>query len=171
MAYKKESKMDRKLSVVLILLTVLPLFISPPLFAQEAATKKRIDFMRENWDALKAIKRAAEEKDFATVELKAKDIMGRMDKVLDYFPKGSIGEKSKAKPEIWDKWDEFSKIPLKVKDVANSLAKAAAAKDEAGVQAQFKALGPEGSPYRAGACYECHKTFFIFPPPVKKADG
>jgi cytochrome c556 len=159
----------RFLSIVVGVLFVLSL--SSHLSAQEDATKKRIAFMRENYDALKAIKRAAEEKDYATIELKAKDIMGRMDKTLDYFPKGSIGEKSRARPEIWDKWDEFSKIPVKVKDVANSLAKAAAAKDEAGVQAQFKALGPEGSPYRAGACYECHKTFFNNPPAVKKADG
>ncbi len=136
------------------------LSLTSQLSAQEDATKKRIAFMRENYDSAKAIKKAIEEKDYAAVELKAKDIMGRMDKTLDYFPKGSIGEKSRAKAEIWDKWDEFSKIPVKVKDVANSLAKAAAAKDEAGVQAQFKALTPEGSPYRAGACYECHKSFF-----------
>ena len=147
------------------------LSISSHVLAQEDMTKKRIAFMRGNYDALKAIKRAVEEKDYATIELKAKDIMGRMDKVLDYFPKGSIGEKSRAKPEIWDKWDEFSKIPVKVKDVANALVKAAAAKDEAGVQAQFNALGPQGSPYRAGACYECHKTFFNNPPAVKKTDG
>ncbi len=145
--------------------------LSPRLSAQEDATKKRIAFMRGNYDAIKAIKRAAEEKDYATVELKAKDIMGNMDHLLDYFPKGSIGEKSRAKPEIWDKWDEFSKLPVKVKDVANGLAKAAAAKDETGVQAQFNALAQGGSPYRAGACADCHKTFFNNPPAVKKTDG
>ena len=160
-----------KLTAVGIIGALFLLSNSFQLFAQEDATQKRIAFMRGNYDALKAIKRAAEEKDYATIELKAKDIMGRMDRTLDFFPKGSIGEKSRAKPEIWDRWDEFSKIPVKVKDVANGLAKAAAAKDEAGVQAQFNALGPQGSPYRAGACYECHKSFFNLPPPVKKSDG
>lgn len=160
----------RLLSIGVGLLFVLS--FSSHLSAQEDATQKRIAYMRATYDDVKAIKRAVEAKDYATVELKAKDIMGSMDKLVDYFPKGSIGEKSRAKAEIWDKWDEFSKIPVKVKDIANSLAKAAAAKDEAGVHAQFKALTPEGSPYRAGACYECHKSFFDqrrFE--VKKADG
>lgn len=147
------------------------LLFSSHLFAQEDATKKRIAFMRGNYDDVKAIKRAIEAKDYAAVELKAKDIMGNMDKVLDYFPKGSLGEKSRAKAEIWEKWDEFSKLPVKVKDVANGLAKAAAAKDEAGVEAQFKALALDGNPYRVGACADCHKTFFNNPPAVKKTDG
>jgi len=147
------------------------LMFSSHLFAQEDATKKRIAFMRGNYDDVKAIKRAIESKDYATVELKAKDIMGNMDKVLDYFPKGSLGEKSRAKAEIWENWDAFSKLPVKVKDVANGLAKAAAAKDEAGVEAQFKALALDGNPYRVGACADCHKTYFNNPPAVKKTDG
>lgn len=61
--------------------------------------------------------------------------MRTMDKVLDAFPKGSAGEKSRAKPEIWEKRDQFSKLPVKVEGVAGALAKAAAAKDEAAVQA------------------------------------
>lgn len=126
--------------------------------------------MDANYDALKAIKRAVEQKDYAAVTLKAKDIMSAMDKTLDHFPKGVTGEKSRAKPEIWEKWDEFSKRPLKVKEVAGALAKAAAAKDEAQVQVQFKALGAE-SPFRSGACYECHKDFRTSPPRKEKSGG
>lgn len=134
------------------------LFASTQLFAQEDVIKKRKDFMEGNYDVLKAIKKGVAQKDYATVELKAKEIMGRMDNVLDHFPKGSTSEKSRAKAEIWEKWDEFTKIPPKVKDVAGSLARAAAARDEAEVQRHFNALGPE-SPFRGGACYECHKSF------------
>lgn len=144
-----------------ILQVLFALFLFSQVFAQEDVTRKRKAFMKESYDALKAIKRGVAQKDYATVELKAKDIMGHMDQLLDYFPKGSISEKSKAKPEIWDKWDEFSKLPVKVKDVANTLARAAARADEAGVQEQFQALGTEGSPYRPGACYDCHKSFVI----------
>ncbi|MDP2601721.1 MAG: cytochrome c [Deltaproteobacteria bacterium] len=146
------------------------LFFTSGLFAQEDVLKKRKDFMTARYDELKAIKRAVEEKDYATISLRAKDIMGAMDKAVNHFPKGSFSEKSRAKAEIWEKWDQFSKIPLKVKDVASALANAAGAKDEAGVQAQFKALGPE-SPFRSGACYECHKDFRSSPPPTKKAGG
>jgi cytochrome c556 len=156
--------------VILGVFGLLSLFVSTRVFAQEDIVKKRKAFMEANYDDLKAIKRAVEQKDYATVELKAKDIMGRMDHLVDYFPKGSITDKSRAKAEIWEKWDEFSKLPVKVKDVADSLAKAAAAKDEARVQSQFKALGPE-SPFRSGACYECHKDFRTSPPPTKKSEG
>jgi cytochrome c556 len=140
------------------LFVFLSLFISSQLFAQEEIVKKRKDLMNSNYDAFKAIKKAVEEKDYATVAVKAKDIMGNMDRVLAVFPKGSTSEKSKAKPEIWEKQDEFSKIQVKVKNIAGALAKAAAAKDDAEVQAQWKALGPE-SPFRAGACFDCHKDF------------
>jgi cytochrome c556 len=146
------------------------LFISANLFAQDDVYQKRKKFMEGNYDDLKAIKKAVEQKDYATVEAKAKDIMGNIDRVVDYFPKGVQSEKSKAKPEIWERWDEFSKLPTKVKDVAGALAKAAAAKDDAGVQAQFKALGPE-SPFRSGACFECHKEFRSSPPREKKSEG
>ncbi len=140
------------------LFAILSLFISSQLFAQQDVIKKRKHFMDGNYDALKAIKRAVPKKDYATIEIKAKDIMGNMDKLVDFFPKGSTSDDSRALPVIWQKWDEFSKLPLKVKDVAGALAKAAAAKDEGEVQAEFKALGPDG-PFRSGACYECHKEF------------
>src|SRR6266850_2494934 len=162
--------MHGKVSGMIALGGLLSVLISTQLFAQEDVVKKRKAFMEERYDELKAIKKAVEEKNYPTIEVKAKDIMGGMDKLVDYFPKGSISEKSRAKPEIWEKWDEFSKLPLKVKDVASGLAKAAAAKDEARVQTQFKALGAE-SPFRSGACYECHKDFRSTPPPTKKTEG
>jgi cytochrome c556 len=149
---------------------LLSFLISTQLFAQEDVVKKRKAFMEKNYDELKAIKKAVEEKDYATIQVKAREIMGNMDTLVDYFPKNSITEKSRAKPEIWEKFDEFKKIPVKVKDVADGLAKAAAAKDQARVETQFKALGSE-SPFKSGACYECHKDFRTSPPPVKKTEG
>lgn len=146
------------------------LLVSSPLFAQEDMYKKRKDFMDADYDDLKAIKRAIEQKDYGTVEIKAREIMGSMDRVVDYFPKGVQAEKSRAKPEIWERWNEFSKLPTKVKDAAGTLAKAAAAKDDARVQAQFKVLGSE-SPFRSGACFECHKEFRSSPRSTKKSEG
>lgn len=140
------------------LFLLLSLFISSDLFAQEEVIKKRKAFMNSLYDSLKAIKKGVAEKDYGTIELKAKDIMENIVKYPDHFPKGSTSEKSRAKSEIWEKWDDFSKRPLKVKDVAGALAGAAAAKDEDEVQRQFKALGPE-SPFRSGACFDCHKDF------------
>ena len=81
----------------------LSLFLSSQLFAQDDVIEKRKSLMKSNSAAVKAITKAVEEKDYATVEIKAKEIMGAMDKVLDLFPKGSISEKSRAHPDIWEK--------------------------------------------------------------------
>ncbi|MFQ5850157.1 MAG: c-type cytochrome [Candidatus Binatia bacterium] len=129
--------------------------VASQLFAQEDVIKKRIELMKSNNSAAKAIKKALKEKDFNTIESKAKVIAGNMDKVLDLFPKGSTSEKSRAKPEIWEKWDEFSKLPGKVKAAAEALAKAAVANDEAEVRVQIKAIGG----FRSVACGNCHKSF------------
>jgi cytochrome c556 len=143
--------MDQRRFLTAGLFALLSLFISSQLFAQDDVIEKRQKLMKSNSAAAKAIKKAVEEKDYATVQVKAKEIMGNMDKVLDLFPKGSTSEKSQAKPEIWEKWDEFSKNPGKVKKAAQELADAAKAKDEAGVNAKVKALG--------GACKSCHEPF------------
>ena len=162
--------MVNRKAFILTFLGLFALLISVQAFAQEDIVKRRKAFMEEQYDRLKAIKKAVEQKDYSTVELKAKDIMGSMDKLPEYFPKGSTGEKSRAKPEIWEKPDEFKSDALKVKEVAGELAKAAAAKDDARVQTQFKALGNE-SPFKSGACSDCHKEFRSSPPPAKKSEG
>jgi cytochrome c556 len=132
------------------LFAVLSLFIAGEVFAQQDVIEKRQKLMKSNGAAAKAIKGAVETKDYATIETKAKDIMGNMDKVLDLFPKDSTSEKSRALPAIWEKWDEFSKNPGKVKKAASDLADAAKAKDEK-IGEKVKALGD--------ACGGCHKNF------------
>jgi len=107
--------------------------------------------MKSNGADAKAIKGAMEQKDYATIETKAKNIGNNMDKVNDLFPKGSTSEKSRALPAIWDKWDEFSKTPGKVKKAADEVAEAAKAKDDAALPGKVKALGD--------ACGSCHKNF------------
>ena len=133
-------------------LSLLSLFIAWQLFAQEDQIQKRRLLMENNNDAVvKALVKAVKEKDFPAIQVKVKGIMDNMDQLLDLFPKGSISEKSRAKPEIWEKWDEFSKYPAKVKKAAQELSDAAKAKDEAEVEVKLKALGD--------ACNSCHKSF------------
>ena len=133
------------------LAVVASLFISSQLFAQADVNEKRQKFMKGNSAAAKAIKNAAKEKDFATVETKAKDLAGRAGKISDLFPKGSTKGKTKAMSEIWDKWDDFGKGASKLGKAAGELAGAAAAKDDAKVEAGIKAV--------SGACGGCHKAF------------
>jgi len=101
--------------------------------------------------ATKSITRAVREGNYAEIPVKVKLIMDNMDTMLEFFPAGSLSEKSRAKPEIWEKWDEFSKQPGKVKKAAQDLGEAATTQDEVEVKAKLKALGE--------ACESCHRSF------------
>lgn len=144
----------RYLLAVLIALSM-PFAGSSGLFAQEDAISKRKTIMSSNSKNAKAIESAAKEKDYATIELKAKDIMSNLEKAESLFPKGSTSEKSRAHPDIWEKTDEFKTRLAKARKAAEALSKAAAAKNEAEVDVKVKELGNT----REGACGECHKVF------------
>jgi cytochrome c556 len=134
-----------------VLMGLATLLISAQLFAQADVIEKRQKAMKNNSANAKAIKAAVEKKDYKTVELKAKDIMGTAEKIPSLFPKGSTAGKTKAKPEIWEKHDEFSKDAKNLSKAASELADAAKAGDDAAVTAKVKTLGD--------ACGNCHKAF------------
>ncbi|HEU4344484.1 MAG TPA: cytochrome c [Candidatus Binatia bacterium] len=133
------------------LFALVSIFTATGVFAQEDVIEKRQKLMKGQSAAAKAIKGAAESKDYATIETKAKDIMGSSEKIPDLFPKGSTKGKTKAKAEIWDKSDDFRKNAKNLNKAAGELADAAKAKDDAAITAKVKALG--------GACGDCHKAF------------
>jgi cytochrome c556 len=124
------------------------LAISTEVFAQ---VEKRQSLMKNNSENAKAIKAAVEAKDYATVEAKAKDIMGNADKIVSFFPKGSETGKTKAKPEIWEKSEDFGKAAKNLSKAAGELASAAKAGNDAEVGVKVKAMGD--------ACGACHKQF------------
>jgi cytochrome c556 len=130
---------------------ILALAVSTQVFAQADVIQKRQDAMKGNSAAAKAIKGAVETKDYATVEAKAKDIGGTADKIVSLFPKGSTTGKTKAKPEIWEKPDDFSKAAKNLNKAASELASAAKAGNADDVDVKVKALGE--------ACNSCHKQF------------
>lgn len=125
--------------------------VSPQVFAQQDVIEKRQKAMKSNSADVKAIKAAVESKDYATIETKAKDIMGTADKIPSLFPKGSNVGKTKATPAIWEKSDEFAKEAKDLSKASNELASAAKSKDDAAIAAKVKAVGE--------ACSSCHKQF------------
>ncbi len=134
------------------LFSFVSLVVSAQAFAQADVIEKRQDAMKGNAANAKAIKAAVESKDYATVEAKAKDIMGTADRIpTSLFPKGSTAGKTKAKPEIWEKSDEFAKAAKNLNKAAGELAAAAKSGDDAAVGTKVKALGD--------ACASCHKQF------------
>jgi len=133
------------------LLGFITLTVSSQVWAQADVIEKRQKAMKSNSAAAKAIKAATEAKDYATIQTKAKDIMGTAEKIPDLFPKGSTKGKTKAKAEIWDNRDDFTKKSKNLSKAAGELADAAKAKDDAAVTAKIKAV--------SGACGDCHKAY------------
>jgi cytochrome c556 len=68
------------------------------------------------------------------------------------FPKDSVSPQSKAKPEIWQKWEDFVALAKTAEGLAGNLRDKARAKDKAGVEAAVKEFGPK-------ACAACHTPF------------
>lgn len=82
-------------------------------------------------------------------------------RIPSLFPEGSLTDKSKAKPEIWQKWDEFTAAAKNLENRATGLGDQAKAKDTAGVETTVKDFGRQ-------ACGTCHTPFRV-PPPQQPA--
>jgi cytochrome c556 len=127
------------------------LAFSTEVFAQADVIEKRQKLMKSNSAAAKAIKGAVDAKDYATIELKAKDIMGNAEQIPSLFPKGSTKGKTKAKAEIWGNHDDFVKHAKTLGKTASEIAAAAKAGNDAEMNVKLKALGD--------TCNSCHKQF------------
>src|SRR5256886_9172747 len=73
------------------------------------------------------------------------------------FPEGSLTDKSKAKPEIWQKWPEFAAAAKNLENRSATLRDQAVAKDGAAAAAAAATFGRE-------ACGTCHTPFRVPPP-------
>src|SRR5437016_12384190 len=77
--------------------------------------------------------------------------------ILPLFPEGSLTDKSKAKPEIWQKWPEFEAASKNYVMKAEKLRDAARSKDLAATEAVAQDCGRQ-------ACGACHTPFRVPPP-------
>jgi cytochrome c556 len=72
-------------------------------------------------------------------------------RVIDLFPQGSTSETSRAKEEIWQKWDDFVKVSNTFRDDAGQMVVVAAeGKKEAATEQMKKVLA---------GCKSCHDSF------------
>jgi cytochrome c556 len=78
------------------------------------------------------------------------------------FPEGSLTEKSKAKPEVWQKWAEFEAAAKNLETQAAKLRDASRAKNQQLAQDLVKDFGRT-------ACGTCHTPFRQPPPPPPKS--
>jgi len=68
------------------------------------------------------------------------------------FPVGSLLSNSKAKSEVWDKWNEFSAAAKNYETMAAKLRDTAKTKDATATEGLMKDFGPK-------ACGTCHTPF------------
>jgi cytochrome c556 len=83
-------------------------------------------------------------------------------RIPSLFPEGSLTDKSKAKPDIWQKWPEFEAAAKNLENRAGKLRDQAVAKDAAAVTATVGTFGRE-------ACGACHTPFRVPPPQQQPA--
>src|SRR5438132_11304516 len=78
-----------------------------------------------------------------TVAVNAEALSLHAQRIPTLFPEGSLTDKSKAKPEIWQKWPEFEAAAKNYVMRAETLRDAARSKDRAGAAERRAANGRE----------------------------
>jgi cytochrome c556 len=112
-----------------------------------------------NWADIQAkVKAGAPE----TVAVNAEALSLHAQRIPGLFPSGSLTDKSKAKPEIWQKWPEFEAAAKNLENRAAALRDQAVAKDGAAVTTNVATFGRE-------ACGTCHTPFRVPPPQQQPA--
>jgi cytochrome c556 len=91
------------------------------------------------------------------VAVSAETLALNSQQIPSLFPAGSLTDKSKAKPEVWQKWPEFEAAAKNMETESEKLRDAARAKNEQLVQDIVKDFGRK-------ACGTCHTPFRVPPP-------
>jgi len=91
------------------------------------------------------------------IEVSAETLAINAQYIPAMFPEGSLTDKSKAKPEVWQKWPEFEAAAKKMETEAVKLRDASKAKNAQLTQDIVKDFG-------RNACGACHTPFRVPPP-------
>ncbi len=108
--------------------------------------------MKLNGASLQDMMAKAKAGNFEAIAVNAETIALNAEHIPALFPEGSLSEKSYAKPEIWQKWSEFTADAKNLQLVAARLRDTAKAKDADATQAILKDFGRQG-------CGTCHTPF------------
>jgi cytochrome c556 len=113
--------------------------------------------MKSNGDNWKDIQDKVKAGNIDAVAVNAEVLAINAMHIPTLFPQGSLTEKSKAKPDVWQKWAEFEQDARNMQTEAEKLRDAAKAKNAAEVQNLVKDFGRK-------ACGTCHTPFRVPPP-------
>lgn len=113
--------------------------------------------MKQHGELWKDIQAKAKADNIAGIEMSAEQLAINAQYIPALFPEGSLTEKSKAKPEIWQKRPEFEAAAKRLETESIKLRDAAKAKDAQTTQQIVKDFG-------RNACGSCHTPFRVPPP-------
>jgi cytochrome c556 len=123
--------------------------------ADVVAERQRL--MKLNGALWRDVQNKAKAGDVEAIAVNAEAMALNSQRIVALFPKGSLTDKSKAKPEIWDKWADFEASAKKMETEAVKLRDAALTKNAGTTQDVMKTFG-------ANACGSCHTPFRVPPP-------
>ena len=124
----------------------------------QTAIDTRRALMKDNGAKMAAMGKVIEAKsgDMAEMQQLALGLQANAAKIATLFPAGSslkdLPDKTNAKPEIWDNFDDFKAAAANLGTEAGKLADVAKSGDMAAFSAQFDATGSKG-------CGGCHTKF------------
>jgi cytochrome c556 len=118
---------------------------------------ERQRYMKLHGGLWKDIQDKAKVNNYEGIAVSAEALALNAPRIPAMFPEGSMTDKSKAKPEIWQKWSDFEKAAMTMKTESEKLRDAANSKDESRVQTVMRDFG-------RNACGSCHTPFRVPPP-------
>ena len=120
----------------------------------------RIRLMKLNGASLADLQAKAKAGSIEAIAVNAETIALNAQHVPVLFPPGSITDKSRAKPDIWQKRAEFENAARNLQALAEKLRDAARAKDVPAVETMVKDFGKQA----CGACHVPQSDGTIFGP-------
>ena len=108
--------------------------------------------MKLNAASLKDINEKVKAGNIEAIQVNAETLALNAEHIPTLFPKGSLSDKSNAKPEIWAKREDFEKAAKNLEAWAVKLRDTAKTKDADATQAIVKDFGRE-------TCGACHTPF------------
>jgi cytochrome c556 len=115
----------------------------------EGPIRERHDLMEDIGKNSKKIGGAMKAGSLEGVPEAADAIKAAAGRIPSLFPEGSVHEKSRAKPEIWQSWNDFKRFSAELEESAGSLA--VAARSGLSVEAASQAMFTN--------CKSCHDRF------------
>lgn len=131
------------------------LFVSPS-FAEDERTLRgvqaaRVSVMKSVSRAMRRVKVHVGKENYGRAARAAEEIALLAAAIPYLSPRGSAFGETRIKAEVWSRFDDYKSLAARSSETAESVAKAAGAKDKSAAMEAFAALG--------GTCGACHRPY------------